>query len=56
MAHLPLRREALASFNPVAERQQRAGLEALDQMFEYFSFDELPPVHQGTYDDYDRAA
>ena len=56
MAHLPLRREALTSFNPVAMRQQRAGREVLEQMFAYFDFDDLPVLLQQDEGAYDRAA
>lgn len=55
MAHLPLRREALVALKPARRRDPR-GIEALDQMYAYFSFGDLPFIRQDETTDYDRAA
>lgn len=55
MAHLPLRREALVSFKP-ARRVDPRGIEALEQMYAYFSFADLPFIRQDEDSGYDRAA
>lgn len=54
MAHLPLRRDALVTLKP--RPADPRGIEALNQMFAYFSYDDLPFIRQDEAADYVRAA
>lgn len=54
MAHLPMRREALTTLK--RSRDQKRGLDVLQQMFAYFDYDDLPFIRQDESTDYSRAA